>query len=351
MKPVSAAARKRASTEPVIHTITSLREHLQTAIEVEHFTIPAYLCALYSIREGANAAAAKVIKSVVMEEMLHMTLAANVLNAVGGHPRINVEGFVPSYPAHLPHSGKRFKVSLATFSRETVDIFLKIEKPAKPKAPPEANNFDTIAQFYEAIEDGLTWLCRTPGKEQEVFSGKRALQITPEYYYGGGGQVIEVHNLETALKALQTIVDQGEGIHHTIFDGDKQIFGQEREYAHYFRFNEIHKGRSYNPNDTPRSGPTGPKFPVDWNDVYEMRPNPKAADYPAGSENRQKLDEFNRAYMRLLDTLHRAFNGQPRLLVNAVGVMYDLKYLAAALMKIPSGKGKTTVGPSFEYAP
>jgi hypothetical protein len=42
------------------------------------------------------------IKGVVIEEMLHMTIAANVLNAVGGHPAIDRPDFVPNYPEDLP---------------------------------------------------------------------------------------------------------------------------------------------------------------------------------------------------------------------------------------------------------
>ncbi len=69
-----------------IGTLAELRDHLQYAIGLELTTIPAYLCALYTIVPGANTAAYEVIESVVLEEMLHMALAANVLNAIGGAP-------------------------------------------------------------------------------------------------------------------------------------------------------------------------------------------------------------------------------------------------------------------------
>ena len=82
-----------------IRTLEDLRGHLQIAIEVEHSTIPPYPCALYSIEEGSNLAAAQIIKSVVLEEMLHMILTANVLNAIGGSPRLSHPEFVPGYPA------------------------------------------------------------------------------------------------------------------------------------------------------------------------------------------------------------------------------------------------------------
>jgi hypothetical protein len=37
----------------MINTVGSLRKHLQWAIELEHATIPPYLCALDSIEEGS----------------------------------------------------------------------------------------------------------------------------------------------------------------------------------------------------------------------------------------------------------------------------------------------------------
>ncbi len=69
-----------------IGSLHSLRAHLQTAIEIEWSTIPPYLCALWSLGDEHNRPAATCIRDVVMEEMLHLTLAANVLNALGGEP-------------------------------------------------------------------------------------------------------------------------------------------------------------------------------------------------------------------------------------------------------------------------
>ena len=61
-----------------ITDISSMQEHLQWAIQLEHATIPPYLCALYSIKEGHNPEATEILRSIFMEEMLHMTLAANI---------------------------------------------------------------------------------------------------------------------------------------------------------------------------------------------------------------------------------------------------------------------------------
>src|SRR3954465_5321574 len=87
-----------------IASLASLQEHLQWAIELEHFTIPPYLCALYSLDMDRNADAAEVIASVVIEEMLHLPLAANLLNAVGGRPQIDTPRLLRPCPLPLPHS-------------------------------------------------------------------------------------------------------------------------------------------------------------------------------------------------------------------------------------------------------
>ncbi|MHC4925422.1 MAG: ferritin-like domain-containing protein, partial [Planctomycetota bacterium] len=168
------------------------------------------------------------------------------------------------------------------------------------------------------------------------------------FYYGGGGESIEVHNLPTATKALEEVIEQGEGLDHTIFDGDTH-FGQQEEVAHYFRFNEMLVGRYYLDTDTPSSGPTGGEFPVDWSAVWNMAPNPKAARYADQPEVFEKMADFNRGYTRLLGTLDRAFNGAPDELIPAVPEMYELRQAAQRLMKIPTGEGDTRVGPSFEY--
>jgi CDGSH-type Zn-finger protein len=335
-----------------IRTLDGLRRHLQWAIELEHATLPPYLCALYSIKQGSNREAVEVIHSIFLEEMLHMTLAANILNAVGGAPQLDTPRMLPAFPAFLPHSNQAFEVSLTKFSPESLELFMRIERPPEHDGLPEDDNFETIGQFYEAIEESLPLLCRELG-EAAVFSGDPARQGTDELYYGGGGRIIAVRDLASAQAALTEIVEQGEGLQHReIWDGDRDMFHPERgEVAHYFRFNELAVGRRYQPGDTPQSGPTGEQFAVDWSAVHNMRANPRAADYPDGSEIRVRLEAFNRSYSGVLHLLHEALNGSPRLLAVATGLMYGLKEEAIRLMELPSGDGETTVGPSFEYVP
>ena len=331
-----------------IDSLSKLRRHLQVALELEHSTIPPYLCALYSIPDGTNTGASSLIRGVVMEEMLHMVLVANLLNAVGGEPRVDSPKFVPTYPTCLPHSDKAFEVNLLPFGTDAIDTFLLIERPERSGAPPEGNKYRTIGQFYMAILAAFEYLVKKEGAET-VFCGQRSRQVGGAAYYGGGGTPIEVNDLDSAKRAIQEIAEQGEGFDETIFDGDNQ-FGQVDELAHYYRFREIRAGRRYLATDTPHRAPTGPELLVDWSARYPMAPNPRASDYVDRPEIHQLMTDFNRIYTRLLRTLHAVFNGSPAQLREAVPMMYDLKYRAQALMAIPTGrKDGSTVGPSFEY--
>ena len=73
---ISSPTRSQSSSVKRIATIESLREHLQWAIELEHFTLPPYFCALYSLDPARNSEAAELMTSVLVEEMLHLVRGA-----------------------------------------------------------------------------------------------------------------------------------------------------------------------------------------------------------------------------------------------------------------------------------
>jgi len=336
-----------------ITTVDDLRTHLQWAIEIEHSIIPPYLCALYSIKPGKNREAVEAITSVFIEEMLHMTLAANVLNAIGGSPALDAPGFIPKYPQYLPHSEGSFLIPLARFSRPTIETFMRIENPEAAEAHPETDRYHTQGQFYLAIEEALQALCAAHG-ERQIFSGDPARQITPKSLaYTGSGRVIAVYDLASALAAINEIEEQGEGLTpKEVWDGDRDMFHPDaEEVAHFFRYQELLLGRLYQRGDTPKSGPTGRAFSIDWDAVHPMRENPTSADYAPGTAVREKMDAFNQQYSDMLRGLHRAFNGEPAHMFATVVGMAELKTRAQELMQMPSGDGITTAGPSFEWRP
>ena len=111
--------------------IQHLRALLQTALEVEHATIPPYFTALWSIRNGYNRKIHRIIKTVVRQEMLHMGLVANLINAIGGRPSLIHSTFIAKYPTNLPGGlNPDLIVSLEKLSKNVSrDVFMKIEEP------------------------------------------------------------------------------------------------------------------------------------------------------------------------------------------------------------------------------
>lgn len=334
-----------------ITTIESLRTHLQWAIELEHATLPSYLCALFTIDATANAEAAEVVHSVFLEEMLHLALAANLLNAVGGRPVFDHPSLLPGHPRVLPHSDPPIVVPLVPFGREAVELFSRIERPCAVDAPPQSDGYQTIGQFYEAIRRGLRRLASRLG-EATLFCGDPARQLHDREFRGGPGRIFEVHDLDTALAALDLIVEQGEGVGHVeVWDGDHDMFHPERdEVGHYYRFRQILAGRRFRRGDTPLTGPTGEALRVDWDAVLSMRPNQRVSDHPPASPVRAAQHDFNVAYGTVLSLLQQTFDGQPEQLASAIPAMYRLKARAELLLQMPLPDGGVA-GPTFEYVP
>ena len=324
-------------------------------------TVPGYLMpALYSIRPGTNSSAYQVLRAVAVEEMLHLTLAANILNAVGGTPDLTKPGFMPTYPAYLPDGETDFQVDLRPFSKAAIETFLKIERPARASHEgvrtvqrekkestlraarvhdDSEEHFYSIGEFYKAIEDSLSMLHEEQGAD--LFSGDPGRQITSEYYYSGGGEVIPVTDLDSAKAAIRLISEQGEG-----FEGG--IFDYEGEISHYYRFQQLMLGRYYRPGDAAGS-PSGGPVDVDWDAAFPLKANPRLADYPEGSELRAAAEACNREYAEFLGLVTRAFQGQPALLIEAVGGMFRLKDLFQQLMHHPLDReGTTHAAPTFE---
>lgn len=317
-------------------SVDELRTYLQYALQVEHITIPPYLTAMYTLRPGTNRNAFYVIRSVVLEEMLHMTLVANLLNAVGGTPCVAHPEFVLKYPATLPLSAETAEIPLQHFSPAALRTFLHIEKPRSLSAPGGTRGWTSIGQFYEYIGRGLANLVAEHG-EASVFRGTPDKQVGPEDFYNSGGEVFKITGTADAEKALRVISDQGEGADKTIWDSDDLIFGEQRQVAHYFRFNEIAKGRRYGPKDTPKDDPGGQPMDVAWDDVYRIDGGSTVAEYRASPDQSVYLHakEFNDAYARMLAFLQKAFTGKPREMAHAVPVMLELRDRAQALYRNP----------------
>ena len=321
----------------------SLFTALQSAVELEHSTIPPYLYALYSLDADLNSEIAAILSSVVVEEMLHMTLAANVLNAIGGSPVIDTPTFIPTYPGPLPGGVQSdLTVHLAPFSMLQLRTFLKIEEPENPL------NFQTaavtqeitIGQFYTAISDAIA------AAGEGIFVSPARNQVGPDLM----AESVVVTNVATAQQAIQTIIDQGEGTSISPLE----VVGSG--YAHYYRYKQIQKGHLLvatpggGPNPEDQCAYSGAPVPFNAGGVYGISTDP--GPYAPGSAEAFANDTFNYTYTNLLGALHALFNGDgsSAQFNRAIGLMMSLKGQAKAMMSgVPNPAN--AFGPTFQYQP
>lgn len=327
-------------------TVDGVAAALTTAVQLELSTVPPYLTALFSIKHGTNRLAGALVQSVVMEEMLHMTLAANTLIAIGGNPDIVAAGAGLAYPGPLPLLvDDGLVVSLGALTPAQVALFMAIERPdstdilpgeTTPSTPPAVpGEYASIGDFYRAIMQALAALGEAvfaaPRLEQQVDIGKWFPPVPSAPAMG------KVNSVATAVMALQTIADQGEGVavgprYHP---GDS-----DGKFAHYFRFGEIFHGRRLRPDELAPSGwsYTGDEVPLQEGDVHQLLANGAVDDYEPGSAAFIGGEQFYLTYQRLLASLNQVFNGKPQALDAALGIMYELKLVAEKVVQHPAGR-------------
>jgi hypothetical protein len=326
-----------------------LRAALQSAIELEHSTIPVYLYALYSLDASRNAEIVEILQSAVVEEMLHMVLAANVLNAIGGAPSLDRDDFVPAYPSGLPGGVEDvLRVHLAPFSMAQLDALIEIEEPRAPitgLAPsvPEGIGSCTIGEFYASIEAGVARLA------PDAFSGDPARQVGPELMLGS----VAVTDPASAARAIETIIEQGEGSSSSPTETDSGTDADD--YAHFYRLTQIQRGRRL--VAVPLEGSTQVRYayegePIffDAAGVHGAPIDPRSRTYRPGSPERDACDTFNYHYTRLLGVLHALVNGHAdaATFAEALELMRLLGRVAREMFTGVTVPG-VPVGPSFEY--
>ena len=130
---------------------------------------------------------------------------------------------------------------------------------------------------------------------------------------------------------------------HDLYDDDGDL-------AHYYRFEQLKYGARVPRLPTGRASPPAPAVGVDFDAVYPMLPNPRAADY-ADPDLRAASAAANREWSRLLRQLDRAFDGAPETLVPAVHTMFRLRDATLVLLAnpLPDHDGRHA-GPTFEWA-
>ncbi len=348
-----------------INSIESLRDAVQKAIELEHATIPPYLTANFTLTNTGNDEISKLIGSVVGEEMLHLSIACNLLNAIGGSPVLNKPGFIPEYPGPLPGGVEEgLIVPIAKFSKQLIkDKFMAIEKPEDPidiklmrTAAFEEKKEITIGEFYnkiianmKALEERAQENCNT------IFTGDPSYQMANGKWFPEQ-ELFAINDLDSAEKAINIIIDQGEGTSMDPFVNLDDLGPGEAapEPAHYYRFEEIYKGKKLvkvkDSSTKVGYSYSGADIPYDPSKVPNMKENPKMNDYPVDSPAYTNSKFFNYNYTSLLNSLHITFNGKPDTIDKAMGLMFAIRLYALRLLTTPDPNNPGYVaGPSFEY--
>ena len=346
---------------------------LTEAAELEHGISCCYLFAAFSMKRGVNEGITEAqldkvrrwrgaILQIAIQEMVHMALACNLLTAVGGAPHVRRPN-LPSSPRAYPSS---FRLMLVPFSLETVETFSFIERPENqapggaqntspglPARPPgkfsdifsSEREYQTVGHLYRGIEDGLRYLTQKYG-EDGLFIGPPNAQIADAFFSLPG--LIPVTGLESAIAAIEGIVEQGEGAREDNTD------------SHYGRFvailDEYKELLEEDPNFVPgRPVASNPysMFPKDLADpdAVTVIEDPLTVDI---------CNLFDGCYEILIQILGRLLmhsgETEEQLTVLAditVGLMMDvISPLGETLTTLPVGESHPglTAGPSFRFS-
>ena len=328
-------------------SIPTIQYCLQKAFELEFYTIPLYLTALYSIKDGYNTEAYNIIRSVVMQEMLHMLQAANLLISVGGRPVIDSATTAPKYPATglpggvLPH----LTISLKKASLEHIhDTLMAIEYPHRvvnTQYGTFENYSHTIGQLYHEMRKCLYF-----HGDSIFYPNCTSLQVKWPYS-NDYGDVYTVYDLATGLKAIDEIVEQGEGVQ----PGDPHGYARH-ELAHFFKFQEIVCGKELIFHGVSNYTYTGDPIPFDDNGVWPVRDNPSSKDLNPNTIAYERTKMFHQTYRTLLRTLDEVLAGDPVGISKAMGIMESLEVQAKFLMALPLNVSQPhgkTCGLFFDY--
>jgi rubrerythrin len=330
------------------HNIAWLKKALNWAVELEFTTIPAYLYALWSVKDG-TCEVAKMVRGIVMEEMLHMALACNMITAIGAAPDILKSA--PTYPKKLPANiQKEISVALVGVSpkandpNDVVKAFMAIEASEKPLARAE-DSFPTIGKLYEAIRKAL----HDPANKKDF--GESGKQVVRDFGVKSEYKVVDLTSdgaidLKEVDKAIQLITEQGEGS-TTSPDSNTGL-------AHYYRFGEIYHGRRLK-----KHGVGTEKVTWKFDGEALARPAVHALGVvPRGGWARPRmepdikdlLDGFNAMYRELVGKLHNAWRESGDFsLVEAFAIMNKLEECADKIIthELPDFEGQ----PGKHYGP
>ncbi|XAT60822.1 ferritin-like family protein [Rhodobacteraceae bacterium Araon29] len=298
-----------------------ITDTMQSAVALEQATLPLYLSAMFSL-EVQNYTTYNLIRSVVMEEMVHMAIACNILSAMGVKPSIKTLN--PGGPSKgLPGGAEPdSQVIFAKLSKPQLKNFLRLEAPTF--LLPEKygrEDYPSIGALYGQIKAAMR-----DNADEINTTARKVLAAPADTYPNQVGDNIGFTTftlddprmpVEQFLDGIDEIIEQGEG------SDAEDLYAEdyEGEESHYARFAEIYFGAKMQvPASKPKLTPeTEAEFfkghPVPWpvvtnvlavpSDGYDALLN---AD-PNGAEVRKTIENFDNTYVSIMDDLDAMWNG------------------------------------------
>ena len=330
-------------TAPVTRDIAWLRQALQSAIALEHSTLPLYTAAMLSL-EVQNYPTYNTIRSVLMEEMVHMATAANMLAAIGGTP--DIKRLDPRYPRQGLPGGVEpdLELGLVQLSRPQLRNFMRLEAPLFLLADEyRAESYPTIGGLYVAIKEAITDNAAAVRRAFAV--GGLANQVGDNIGFNTFIPAPGVDPVALLHAGVDEIIEQGEGSRRgTIHAGP----AYQNEESHYGKFAELWYGAHYEPPQppVPLSTETEARYfrgdPIPWPEVINTLAVPSdgyarilALD-PDGPAVQTSLESFDAVYSGMLLSLHNMWNGPLETLWptfgEAVKSMMELRVLSCFTM-------------------
>ena len=327
---------------------------LSEASELEHGLCCCYLFAAFSLKRNPDEDLSpsehealtrweRVISGVAVQEMLHLALASNLLTALGAAPHLRR----PNFPQRSRYYPPSMQLTLRPLDERTLDHFIFIERPEgmefpdavgfETTEPPPASSdgdgiepveplYASVAELYRDIEEGFKTLAARLGEER-LFIGPPRAQATSEFF--PFPQLVPVTNLASAMKVIELIVEQGEGLRGNIED------------SHYARFlairGELDRLRAARADFEPARR-------VMENPFTEPPPDCSGFNLIDHPDARAASELFNACYALMVEMLMRFFAHTEEsreelkaLVSTALGTMHGvLRPLGATLTTMPA---------------
>ncbi|HLX48039.1 MAG TPA: ferritin-like domain-containing protein [Streptosporangiaceae bacterium] len=337
------------------------------AAELEHGIMCQYLFAAFTMKQSTAEGLTeseleavtrwrKKITYVATQEMLHLALVQNLLSAIGAAPHMSR----PNLPHPAGHYPAGVQLALLPFGEAALKHFMFLERPetydlddplvgsavdrsvphlSAHDIVPAGQDFATVGHLYRSIEEGIAHLVAKYG-ESWLFVGPPRAQATQQHF--GWPELTAVTGLASAQRAIDTILEQGEGPRGHWLN------------AHFGQFVAILDEYEQMMADNPGFDPVRPVI------AANVRPCPPPVEMPLITDplTARVTDLFNVGYEIMLQIFERFFAHteetglQLKVLADTtVALMFQvIEPLANVITRLPAGPeyGGRSAAPSFE---